>query len=240
MTMEKKKENLILYRGIAVPKSKAAEVKQNILTNGIRGNEGTQWKFETNDLREKLDQLFNKPDLSLDDTRPPIDKFPVICACGDEIGASYYALMHNKSRKIEETSIVIKFSSSINAVYVDGRDLLYTCFAFINKEDKSLFKLQSELLSRIFGGEIIKYFDKASLSEESSYEIAMCDLACQDLEIVRYHAQNQIIIGGRYKTIFQSAFFVRTPIKARQIISVENAKMQKFIPQVRIDDFIKR
>lgn len=81
---------LRLHRGIAAPRKSAEEVRGNILRTGIQGDEGTRWRFEMNDLKDKLESLFNKPDLTIKDTRPLIGWFPVVCACGDKLGATYY------------------------------------------------------------------------------------------------------------------------------------------------------
>jgi hypothetical protein len=73
-----------------------------------------------------LDALFNKPDLSLEDTRPDNAEADAgVCACGEEAGAAYYAWQHN--RKGENTTpIIMEFEVSDDAVSIDGRDFLYT------------------------------------------------------------------------------------------------------------------
>ncbi len=106
-----RQEDLALFRGIAVLAETADQVRTNILQNGIRGDEG-QWRFPISDLRHDVDRLLAKPDLSFVDTRPPegsSESFPLICACGDELGASYYAVKHNTHSNVEETSYVIHF-----------------------------------------------------------------------------------------------------------------------------------
>jgi hypothetical protein len=49
----------------------------------------------------------------------------------------------------------------------------------------------------------------------------MCDLATQDDGIIRDHAKNTAVIGGRYRTLFRTAFMVRTPIEAQRITDVK-------------------
>lgn len=250
--MGRKTKELILYRGIAVDKEIAEVVKENILHQGIKGDEG-RWRIEMNNLRSKLKTLFNKPDLTTDDTRPSIvierphgmtrrliDGFPVICACGDQIGASYYALIHNRHRNKDEIPYVIKFLVPISSVYIDGRDFLYLCFQFWDRKSSNFVDLQTRWLSKIYGKKIIKYFKKAISSKNQNYRIAMYDLASQDLQVIEDHAKNQILIKGRHNTIFCSAFFVRVPILPSQIISVEEpTTFVNFEPEITLDDFIE-
>jgi hypothetical protein len=65
----------------------------------------------------------------------------------------------------------------------------------------------------------------------------MCDLAVQDEEVIQAHAENDIVIGGRYGTCFRSAFFVRTPVTSLNIISVDDAQHCDFTPQIAIESF---
>lgn len=233
---------LVLLRGIAVRSEDADRVRETILNNGILGNEGKRWSFDLNDLRGRLEDLFNNPVLSLSDTRPPrqsADYFPVTCACGDEIGASYYALQHNKHEGLEEVSYVIRFRAPLWAVYLDGRDFLYTCFQLWDRETRGRVELQKQLISKIFGMRIARYFEKATTTSNHGYRLALCDLACQDPLVVKHHATNRLVIGGRFGTCFSSAFFVRTPIGPESIVAVEIPKSVRFQPQLTLNDFLR-
>jgi hypothetical protein len=53
----------------------------------------------------------------------------------------------------------------------------------------------------------------------------MCDLAIQDEGVISSHAKNEIIIGGRYGTVFKSAFFVKTPIVPSNILEIEETEI---------------
>ena len=204
-------KELTLYREIAVPKSEAEAVVDNIKERGIRGDEGF-WKFSYTDIRSRIDELFNKPDLSTNDTRNGSCEFPVVCAA-DELGAYYYALIHNWSNE-KNAPIVITLRVPIKDVYVDGRDFLYTCFGFCRSYQTV------GILKRIYGDSIEKYFLKAISSSDLRYRYAMCDLATQDLDVVKAHYKNKIIVRGRYNTHFRSAFFVRAPISPDRIEDV--------------------
>jgi hypothetical protein len=234
---------LNLFRGITVLSEEPSQVTENLAQNGIRGDEGTQWQaFKLNDLRPDIHRFLQKPDLSLTDTRPPetaAQYFPTVCACGDELGASYYAVRHNTHSASKETALVIHFSVESSRVYVDGRDFLYTCFQMWDRDGTGFLPVQRRSLISLFGKRIIQYFDKAASSRDQKYRIALCDLACQDLQAVRSHAKNRIIIGGRYGVVFSSAFFVKVPLLPTEIIKVDTARQFDFRPQLTLDDFLR-
>ena len=224
----------ILYRGITVPKEDAQKIKDNLIRAGIRGDEGN-CRVQVPDTRDKLEILFNKQDLTTDDTRAKTED--TVCACGDKGGASYYALVHNTYRNAEEVSFVLSFVMPISAIWIDGRDFLYTCFQLWDREGAHHVKEQSGILKKLFGPNIETYFKKAALSGDQDYRLAMCDLACQDSQVIRDHTRNKIIIGGRHGTKFCSAFSVKPPINPQQIISVEPAEFWIFSPSISLEDF---
>jgi hypothetical protein len=234
-------QKLTLYRGIAVPLERVEEIRETIRLKGISGHERTFWKFVMNDLRKKIPFLIEKPNLSIKDTRDEKASFSVICACGDKAGATYYAVKHNRHSGIQEVSMVISFYAPLSDVFIDGRDFLYTCFGLWDRQGQNSFERQKEYLSRIFGNAILKYFEKAAMSKDSLYRIAVCDLACQDFNVIRDHAKNTIILGGRYETLFCSAFFAKTPIPFNRIIDVELVKESQvnFKINLSINDFVE-
>jgi len=67
----------------------------------------------------------------------------------------------------------------------------------------------------------------------------MCDIACQDPKLVLAHSMNSNTIRGRYGVTFQSAFFIKSPLKPNQIIDIHPAKYYDFLPKVTLDDFRK-
>lgn len=240
-------KSLILYRGLTVRPNDADMLKTSMLSKGFAYGENRQWSFECIDLRPKLDCLFEKPDLSLADTRPMVKiddgnggfhselvgGYPVVCACADELGASYYALRHNRNESEGVThGLVIKFRVNLKDISIDGRDFLYNS---IFRDAKS--SAQRDLACKLFGNRVGVYLDRAMQSQDFSYRIAMCDLAVQDDEVVLAHARNRKVIGGRYNTIFKSAFFVKVPIPPADVISVSEASDQDFTPQVTLDQF---
>jgi len=91
----------------------------------------------------------------------------------------------------------------------------------------------------LFGTPIARYFDKATASHDQKYRIALCDLACQDIQIVRSHAKNRSVIGGRYGVVFSSAFLVKAPLLPRDIIRLDVARELDFQPYITLDDFLK-
>jgi len=236
---------LILYRGIAVPEATVENVRQKIISNGISVPDNATWDMEAVDLRDNLEELFNKEGLSTKDTRPSrwidtdgggyrelIGRFPVICACGDELGASYYASKHNKTAD-NNSPLIIKFQTSINNVQIDGKDFLCNP-AF----QRGFSKKQSKIVIDCFGSSIGKYLDKARKSKEQDFKIAMCDLAAQDVKVIKGHYKNQITIGGRHGTVFRSAFVVRVPVESEDIIDVYKPEYFVFSPDLTIQEFM--
>lgn len=133
-----KKGALKLYRGIAVDYNEYWNIIHQIKYQGIIGNEG-KWNLSRRRLRDRLDIFYNKPNLSFKDTRSnKIDEIPVICACADLIGASFYALKHNRNKDRDEISLIIHFEANIDDIWIDGRDFLYNVFQIsdINKKKK--------------------------------------------------------------------------------------------------------
>jgi hypothetical protein len=181
-----------VFRGIAVP---AAQVDEVITTIEGQG---------------PLDVLLAKPNLSLSDTRPNGEPAAsAICACGELIGANYYASQHN--RKGENTTpILIEFEASHDAVSIDGRDFLYTIFQLGEPA------LARPALVRAFGKAVLRYAERAWASREQS--IPLCDLACHDPEVINAHHANSVVIGGRYNTTFCNAFIVRLPVEPGSIV----------------------
>ena len=226
---------------MAVTADAANQIKTRILQAGIAGTEG-QWQLPLNDLRHSIDTLVQKPNLSLADTRPPetsAEYFQCVCACGDQLGASYYAVRHNTHRNIDEVSYVIHLCVPLARVYVDGRDFLYRCFQACDAGNSANLKIQRSTLMRLYGERIAQYFDKATLSKDQNYRIALCDLACQDIEIVKSHSKNKIAICGRHNVVFSSAFLVKAPIAPTEIVEVNVARDLGFQPHLTLDDFLK-
>jgi len=210
-------ETPILYRGIAVPSTRAEEVITTIAAHGIAGTEGT-WLFSIPDImeiRSRLDWLFDKPDLSRDDLFA-ICPFPGVCACGSESGALHYAMHHNVTAE-NSFSIVIEFVAPEDEVYVDPRDFLCTAFQLWDRHTAHRREAQARVLAELFGPRIVRYFEAAVQSSDQRYRIGMCNLAAFDPEVLRGHYANSRIIGGRYNTRFTSAFFVKAPVESKRV-----------------------
>jgi len=237
---------ITLFRGITLKPEDASEVKDHIQAHGIQNGQGKTWQFECINLRAKLDQLLEKPDLSTEDTRPSrrietpngfrtelVDGYPAVCACADHLGASYYAMKHNYNLNNDFIhGLIITIRADITDLQIDGRDFLYNA-VFRDARTSE----QRDLACKIFGNRLGLYLDRAMGNPDTSYKFAMCDLAVQDLEIIEAHAKNEIVLGGRCGTVFKSAFFVKTPVTARNIISVDDAQYDTFNPQVTCDSF---
>lgn len=211
-------DKLTLYRGIAVPQVRAAEVIATIHRTGMTGTEGN-WAFkipDITDVRARLDVLYSKEDLCVGEifAGPQGSGF---CACGTVSGAEYYALRHNFSAGKDDCSIVIEFEADLVDTYVDCRDFLCTAFQLWDRSSELFQAWQSSVLQQLFGAAITRYFVEACRTKEQSRRIAMCNLAALDPDVLRAHLANTKVIAGRYGTHFENAVFVKAPVPANRI-----------------------
>ncbi|QOZ55457.1 hypothetical protein [Bradyrhizobium sp. CCBAU 53338] len=212
-----------LYRGIAVPEVTADVTVASIRENGLLV-EGRFWSgLAVHDLKGLLDELWEIPDLSMELTRPEREEpLSRICACARERDAMYYACSHN--RKAEDTTpILISFDAHPDDVVIDGRDFLYTVVQLGNPT------LSRDALKQTFGPAVLRYADRAWATADQYARIACMDLAAQDPDVIAAHAANELVIGGRYRTRFSSAFMVRAPVPAEMIVSVERADHDDYV-----------
>ena len=126
--------------------------------------------------------LFSKSNLSTDDTRNQERETSVICACGEYLGAAYYALNHNRT-EVNDTPIVIEFEADMSSVAVDGRDFLYTAFQM---GDSARAR---PVLRAAFGDAVLRYAESAWDTGNQKKRIALCDLAVNDPAVIRFPSQ---------------------------------------------------
>lgn len=243
-------QKITLYRGLTVRPDQAEMVMRDILENGLPYDKDYprflgSWK----EIRSQLPQLKQKEDLSRDDTRPAyrmvkkgtglwreyIDASYGFCFA-DLLGAQYYATKHNADQE-NTIPILITAEFSIEELVIDGRDFLYTVMGRIDFNDKEKYRRQKEMLTKVFGTSIEKYIDKIQQHPKSEI-ISIVDLAICDHAIIQDHAQNMRILGGRFGTIFRSAFFARAPILPSSILKVEVLEdLPSFpYPEIRFND----
>ena len=179
---------ITLFRGISVKHGDEHKVRESILAKGLTEKESRNFELECVDLRSRIDELFEKPNLTLEDTRPSrwietergghselIGGYPVICACGDRLGANYYAQKHNQNEEDGLTKgLVIVFRSKIEDLQVDGRDFLYNFIFQAECNTK-----QQLYACKLFGNPLKRYLERAMANPDHDYKIAMCDLAVQ-------------------------------------------------------------
>lgn len=176
--------------------------------------------------------LFAKPDLTTEDTRGkhlPVE--PAICACGDEEGAAHYAWRHNRHGE-DDTPVMVSFEAPMDDVAVDGRDFLYVAFQ-LGVPDRA-----RDVLTRVFGPRVLRYAERAWERKDGQYDIAMCDLATLDPEVIAAHHANRTVVAGRHRTVFRSAFTVRMPVEPGRILHVWSPQVapRPTIPEVNLDD----
>lgn len=224
---------LTLYRGLSVPTVDLEDVVGRISERGIQGDEGT-WTLVTSNLRSSLDVLIGKPDLTREDTTQR--SFRVICACGDEMGATYYA---QRGSQPDKSGLVVEMRVSLADVFIDGRDFLCAAFQLWDRSIETQRTDQARFLEVVFGPAIRRYFDRACATKDQEVRIALCDLACSDPQVVLAHAQNWVLLEGRYGTRFRSAFFVRPPIEPGRICSVRRTDRVVPIPFMNLNSFLE-
>lgn len=122
-------------------------------------------------------------------------------------------------------SILITLEVDQADVVIDGRDFLATIFQLGNPA------ASRGVLERLFGPAILRYADRAWSvpALETRRRIACCDLARQDDAVIAAHAAKELVIGGRYRTRFSSAFMVRAPVAAERIVSVERVDHRDYV-----------
>lgn len=220
------------FRGIAVSADMAERTIAGIRSQGLVSGQG-KWLME-HEHPGDLNALYVKPDLSLKGTSPGIKAVAAVCACGDELGAAYYACSHNLSPD-NDTPILIEFEAPQSAAAVDGKDFLYTTFQLGDPERAR------HVLERSFGKAVLRYADRAWSSEDQSFRIAQCDLAIHDPEVVEAHHSNEVVLAGRYKTIFRSAFTIELPVHPEAIINVWSPSHTPAMPTpgVRLHDILR-
>jgi hypothetical protein len=201
-----------LFRGMAAESSIVESIISTIKKQGLTPEQG-RWQIEYHHPGA-LNTLFDKSDISLEDTRPDTRQSQLaVCACGDEMGAAYYAWRHNRSGD-NNTPIMVEFDVDEQSIAVDGRDFLYSVFQF---GDPSRAR---PVLEGSFGHAVLRYAERAWGSENQSTRIALCDLAIHDLEVVKAHHANTVVLGGRYRTVFKNAFLVKLPVEACAVVRV--------------------
>lgn len=221
------------FRGMAVPASRVDEVLSTITKDGL--DLGRSWHMEYRHPGP-LHELFAKTDLSVRDTRPKDQEgCPAVCACGEELGAACYAWEHNCTGD-DDTPIMVEFEAEQDAVAVDGRDFLCTVFQFGEPASSRA------ILEKTFGHAILRYAEKAWASPDQDTRVAMCDLARHDPGVVEAHHTNSLVIAGRYRTVFRSAFIVKLPVEGQRVCRVWSPSERPAFPMadISLGDLLRR
>ena len=202
------------HRGITVPSDAAEAVISNIKQDGLHEDQGEHWL--TCICRPgNLDALHLKPDLSKSDTRKEANSARAVCACGDEAGAHHYAFERNHSpSKGHDTPIVIEFSTDVSAIAVDEKGFFCKLFELGDPEKVA------PVFERSYGKVAMRYARKAWSTDDHSHRIAQCDLASNDIEVIKAHYDNSVVLEGSGGELFRSAFKILLPVPAEAIIDV--------------------
>lgn len=219
-----REERCVFFGGYLFRRSIVSDTIEEIREEGLKpGRE--QWKI-VYDRPGDIDSLFRKPDLSTNDTRHR-DDCVAISACGEKEGAIYYACKHNISRE-NDTPIVIEFTADEKFVAVDGRDFLYSIF------QSRVSQHIRDIVKKAYGKKALRYANKAWNSSNQKFRIAQCDLAVYDAAVIRAHYANEIILGGRYGTVFRSAFLIGSRVHSTNILNAWSPSIATTIPKPEI------
>ena len=211
---------ILLYRGISVEPNEEDRIRDQILSNGIQaeGYDATRTYVLHCCLQSQIEAFDEACRLSLKnlvEQSEDSDSYPAFAACGDEAGGSYYAVEHNRSEENGHTCpLVIKFTTEIKNVQVN-----YESFLNLAMSARSVGNgpLQGEYLEKFYGPKIRLYWKSI---QRGTQQIAAVALASQDLEVIEAHAQNQFALLGKRHVISASEFLVRSPVPAKNIVSV--------------------
>lgn len=262
-------ETLKLYRGICLKESDVNIFINSVKNNGLEISKNQSWHFQKPNNKIKLKNLFDNENLTKNDVYPSvwieelnngkkitynsIDDVPrskhnskggyrqlinsedYLCFA-DKLGATYYALQHNKTKE-KNISLLIEVEVPISDVIIDGRDFLFTAFNLgILKSNNQILECQIEILKFIFGNSIEIYIDK--LIETKN--IAIIDLIEYDDNIIKDYFNNNVLLNGRYNTIFRYSFMVKAPIKSNMIndITIINESYYDNNSAYSLDDFL--
>jgi hypothetical protein len=206
-------------------------VRHRLSTRGMSDSDGN-WSLDFPDVtvvRPRLESLIRDADLSANALYGGGSR--AICACGDRLGAIYYAARHNLDPKRgKDCSLVITFDAEVEEVAVDSRDFLCPVFQGWDRQSSSRLLRKRQMLVETYGPAIGPYFDAAADTGDQRRRVALCMVASVDVDVVKGHLRNRALIGGRHGTIFSSAFLVRSPIRPEAIRAVRHVSQPRSFP----------
>ena len=260
-------KTLKLYRGIAISENDVENVIQDIKSNGLYHIEKNNYSsYVWKNVRSQITELYKREDLKRVDTLPSTvwignktkkeyknyKEAPCsegggyrkytegeISVCfADKYGAEFYATKHNITEE-KKIPLLITLSLEIENVAIDGRDFLYDVFSSINRKEIKYSKRKIEVLKRVYGDKIEYYFEKA-IQHPNSDILAICDLIICDNDIIIEHSKNKEILGGRFGTIYKSAFLGKIPISPEKINNVDIISKNTLIkgPNIRLNEVL--
>ena len=232
---------LRLHRGITVKPGDVEAVVASTRIKGLRGDEGGRvTAADVGAVRARFHQLRKERNTTCDILFQ--ETVPGVFACGNPVGAKYYACKHNYYAKVGRTSpIVITFDAPLSHVYVDSRDFLCTAFQLWDQVSFARVDEQREVLATLFGGAVLPYFAEAAATKDQTRRIYLCNLAALDPAVVEAHYANDVLFTGRFRTTVKSAFVVQAPLAPGDIVNVyEPEGYDTPLPQMTLDLFLGR
>lgn len=227
------------YRGITVSIEKVDKIIQKIFKQGISVGQG-RWMLTVPDLRGvDLLKLIQDPKLNTSITRKK--SINTFAATGDYNSALFYACKHNRTEENTE-GVIIEFNVSLNRVFIDGRDFLYSVFQWYNRQNKGEMNKKhiKQILIKIYGSGIIPYVNQVFKTpyENQNRRIALVNVAVNDKKCVISHKKNKIWINGRYGTWFRSSFLIEGKIPPDDIVNVEHVKCDKIVFDRKVPPYV--
>jgi hypothetical protein len=133
------------------------------------------------------------------------------------------AWQHNRTRE-NDTPIIVEFEADEDTVAIGGRDFLATVFQLGEPA------LARPALARAFGNAVLPYAERAWATDNQDTRIALFDLARHDPDVVKAHHANTVVLGGRFRTVFRSAFIVKLFPAPQSVVRVWSPAAQRALP----------
>lgn len=141
-----------------------------------------------------------------------------IYVTGDICSAESYALRNNTGG-----GAIAEISVPIDRLVIDGRDFLYYAFSKCIRNG-SISPKNLELMEKAFGKKIKDYLDVKSelLIKDSNRRFRYIDHICMDLDVISSHLASNVVLFGRYDTMFRNSFAVIDGVTPEEIGAIHN------------------
>ena len=220
-----------LFRGMAVPAAVAGGVVDALRRDGVAA--GKSWKMVWPGSSAGADPAGSAKGSAAETL---VDEEFAVCACGDFEGAAVLRVQAQplgRRRHADSGRVRVRVGRG-------GRSTvgIYCTPCFRGAAAGAC----GDVVERAFGQRAVAYLDDAWRMADQQRRIALCREATVDPEVVRAHAANELVLGGRNGTVFRSAFLARLPIGAGSVLEIHRPSVQFAIPApvAVLDDLLGR